>query len=147
MAGKIGVGTVRVCAYFARVQTRAEPQASRRTMVKAQRKGERHSVECGHAHQWIVSEEEPRHQMPLPHPELVLRGKPIKVSLSYKYLGIHVDNQLRWTTQSRRAIAKATAWILLFRRLTRPASGFSAKHMRQLYLAVAVPKMTYGIDT
>jgi len=40
----------RVCAYFARMQMRAEPQASRWTMAKAQRKGERHSVECGHAH-------------------------------------------------------------------------------------------------
>ena len=95
----------------------------------------------------IISEDKPRRQMPLPHPELVLRGKPIKVLPSYKYLGIHVDNQLRWTTQSRKAIAKATAWILLFRRLTRPASGLSAKHMRQLYLAVVVPKMMYGIDT
>jgi len=40
----------RMCAYFARVQMRAEPQASRRTMAKARRKGERHSVECSHAH-------------------------------------------------------------------------------------------------
>lgn len=35
----------------------------------------------------------------------------------------------------------------MFRRLTRPASGLSSRYMWQLYLAVAVPKMTYGLDT
>jgi len=36
-----------VHVYFAHVCMRLEPRASRRTMVKAWRKGERHSVECG----------------------------------------------------------------------------------------------------
>ncbi len=44
------------------------------------------------------------------------------------------------------AAANATKWILQFRRLTRPATGVSSKLMRQLYLAVALPKITYGID-
>ena len=57
-----------------------------------------------------------------------------------------MDNQLRWTTQSHKALAKATAWMLLLRRLTRPSTGLSLKHMRQLYLVVAVPKMMYGLD-
>jgi len=36
--------------YFMCVRMRAEPRASRWTMVKAWQKGERHSVECSHAH-------------------------------------------------------------------------------------------------
>jgi len=95
----------------------------------------------------VASNTNPRRQIPLPHLELLLRGKHIKVEPAYKYLGIYVDNQHRWTTQSRKAIAKATTWILLFHHLTRPASGLSSRHMRQLYLAVAVPKMMYGLDT
>ena len=75
---------------------------------------------------------------PLTYPKLELRGKLIKVVTSYKYLGIHVDNQLFWSTQSHKAIARATAWMLLFQRLRRLSTGLSLKHMRQLYLAVAV---------
>jgi hypothetical protein len=41
-------------------------------------------------------------------PDLVLRGRKVKVEHSYKYLGIYVDSQLRWTTQTHKAIAKAT---------------------------------------
>ena len=84
--------------------------------------------------------------IPLPAPALVLRGKTVRVENSYKYLGIHVDSQLRWTNQTHEAIAKATKWVLLYRRLTKPSTGLSAKFMRRLYITVAVPKMTYGLD-
>jgi ribonuclease HI len=79
-------------------------------------------------------------------PDLILKGKVVRVESSYKYLGIHVDNQLRWTTQTNEAIAKATKWILLYKRLTKPSLGLSAKFMRRLYITVAIPKMTYGLD-
>lgn len=84
--------------------------------------------------------------VPLPAPDLILRGKVVRVEPSYKYLGIHVDSQLRWSTQTNEAIAKATKWTLLFRRLTKPSFGLSARFMRRLYITVAIPKMTYGLD-
>jgi hypothetical protein len=87
-----------------------------------------------------------RKSIPLPRPELKLRGRVIQEVESYKYLGIMVDSKLRWGVQGRRAAAKATNWILMFRRLTRPSTGVSARLMRQLYLTVAIPKMTYGLD-
>ena len=64
----------------------------------------------------------------------------------FKYLGVQIDAQLRWKEQAQRAIANATKWILQFRRLTRPSTGVKSKLMRQLYLAVALPKITYGLD-
>ena len=84
--------------------------------------------------------------IPLPKPDLVLGGQVVQEVNSYKYLGIHIDAQLRWKEQAQRATANATKWILQFRRLTRPSTGVNARLMRQLYLAVVLPKITYGID-
>ena len=79
-------------------------------------------------------------------PALILRGKPVKVPLAYKYLGIYVDSQLNWKIQRQKAITKATKWTMLYKRLTKPSSGLSASYMKHLYLTVAIPKMTYGLD-
>ena len=87
-----------------------------------------------------------RNRIPLTRPPLTVNGQVIKEVLSYKYLGVQIDAQLRWKEQAQRAIANATKWLLQFRRLTRPSTGTSAELMRQLYLAVALPKITYGLD-
>jgi hypothetical protein len=84
--------------------------------------------------------------MLMPAPDLVLKGKVVRTEPSYKYLNIHVDSQLCWTVQTHEAIAKATKWVLLYRRLTRPSFGLSAKFMRRLYITIAISKMTYGLD-
>ena len=77
-----------------------------------------------------VDPERPGHTIIREAPALTLRGKRVKVSPAYKYLGIHVDSQLNWKTQTQEAISKATRWILLYKHLTRPASGLSASFMR-----------------
>jgi len=59
---------------------------------------------------------------------------------------ILVDTQLRWKAQAQKGISNATKWLLQFRRLTKPSTGVKAKLMRQLYVLVAIPKMTYGLD-
>ena len=87
-----------------------------------------------------------RGRVPLHRPALLLEGQLVREATSYKYLGVQIDSQLRWKEQAQRATANATKWILQFRRLTRPTTGVKAKLMRQLYLAVALPKITYGID-
>ena len=81
-----------------------------------------------------------------PNPTLRLEGRVISEVSTYKYLGVHVDSQLRWRTQENEAMAKATAYILMFRRLTRTCLGIRPRLMRQLYISVAVPKMTYALD-
>jgi ribonuclease HI/endonuclease/exonuclease/phosphatase family metal-dependent hydrolase len=85
-------------------------------------------------------------RIPLPKPELILEGQLVREVESFKYLGIQVDANLKWKEQAQRATANATKWILQFRRLTKPSSGVKARLMRQLYLAVALPKITYGLD-
>ena len=37
-------------------------------------------------------------------------------------------------------------WVLAFRRLAQPTTGVQPKLMRQLYIAVAVPKIAYVVD-
>ena len=80
------------------------------------------------------------------NPRVELDGQLVEEVESFKYLGIYVDNQLRWTTHLQKATEKATNWALNFRRLTRPSTGVSSKLMRQLYIATVIPKMTYGLD-
>lgn len=42
--------------------------------------------------------------------------------------------------------ASVTRWLLQFRWLIRASTGVRSKLMRQLYLAVALPKITYGLE-
>jgi len=81
-----------------------------------------------------------------PYPVLWLRGKAIKEVESYKYLGVHVDRQLQWRIQENEAMAKAMPYIMMFRRLTHMNLGIWPRLMRQLYISVAIPKMTYALD-
>ena len=90
--------------------------------------------------------EEEGNRIPYPRPPLIVNHQTIPEVQSYKYLGIQIDAQLRWKEQTQRAIANATKWLLQYRRLTRPSSGTSARLMCQLYISVALPKITYGID-
>jgi ribonuclease HI len=85
-------------------------------------------------------------RIPLERPKLVLERQEVKEVDCFKYLGIQIDAQLRWKEQAQRANANATKWILQYRRLTRPSTGVGSKLMRQLYLSVALPKITYGLD-
>ena len=85
-------------------------------------------------------------RIPLEKPPLTLNGQVIAEVQSYKYLGIQIDAQLRWKEQVQRTVANATKWLLQYHRLTRPSSGTCAKLMRHLYIAVALPRITYGLD-
>jgi ribonuclease HI len=74
------------------------------------------------------------------------RTTTIKPTTSYKFLGILFDPKLKWKAQTEKAARSAEAWINLVRRLARTSTGISAKGMRQLYTAIAVPKMAYAAE-
>jgi hypothetical protein len=54
--------------------------------------------------------------------------------------------QLRWKEQSQRAMANATKWILQYCHLAKLSIRVRSKLMRQLYLSVTLPKITYGLN-
>ena len=84
-------------------------------------------------------------RIPIPRPDLVLEGQIIKEVHTYKYLGILIDNWLKWKEQAQQATANTTKWILQFRRLTKPPTSIKPKLLWQLYIAVTLPKITYGL--
>jgi hypothetical protein len=79
-------------------------------------------------------------------PDFHYEGTVIKPAAAHKFLGVFLDEELRWNIQAEKAIAKAAKWTLLFRRLSKPSTGVQASLMRQLYCAVAIPKFTYAAD-
>ena len=65
---------------------------------------------------------------------------------TYKFLGVLFDPKLKWGAQTERAARSAETWINLVRRLARTSTGISAKGMRQLYLSIAIPRMSYAAE-
>ena len=80
------------------------------------------------------------------HPDMLLQGMLIKPSISHKFLGVLLDQELHWKHQANYVLGKALKWLLAFHRLTWMASGVNLRLMQQLYHAVAIPKMTYAVD-
>lgn len=78
-----------------------------------------------------------------PYTQRVTTIEPVK---TYKFLGVVFDPKLRWKAQTEKATRSAEAWINLVRRLARTSTGISAKGMRQLYTAIAIPKMSYAAE-
>ena len=70
----------------------------------------------------------------------------VKSVLTYRFLGVLFDPKLKWKAQTERAAHSAEAWVSLVGRLARVSTGLSAKGMRQLYVSVAAPKMSYVAD-
>jgi hypothetical protein len=62
----------------------------------------------------------------LPRRPIRIRNIRIPPSPTYKFLGVTFDHELRWKSQVEYAFAKATNWIMLFKRIARNKSGISA---------------------
>ena len=77
-------------------------------------------------------------------PPIVIRGITIKPSKSHKFLGVMVNQELRWKEHASYALAKGVAYVALIRRISTSAHGVSPRLMRQLYRSIAVPKMLYA---
>ena len=58
-------------------------------------------------------------------PPMLLQGCTINPQTSHKFLGVMIDQELRWRQQPDYTLAKATKWTLSFQRLARPAMGIS----------------------
>ncbi|CAG8749744.1 9943_t:CDS:2, partial [Acaulospora colombiana] len=71
----------------------------------------------------------------------------IKVTNAHRLLGVILDNKLRWGKQHEHVHAKATKWTALFKRLNHVSTGISLNLSRRLYIAVAIPRITYAADT
>lgn len=62
------------------------------------------------------------------------------------FLGVLLDQELRWEPQVNRALARGTSWTLQLNRLAKSNYGLSPALTRKLYLSVAVPRFSYAVD-
>ena len=76
----------------------------------------------------------------------LLSSSTIKMVGSYKYLGIIFDPGLQWTSRHVKVVANVPFWASKVWQLTKVASGMKAKELRQLYLTVSVPGITYAAE-
>ena len=79
-------------------------------------------------------------------PDLYIRNILIQPAPTHKFLGVVIDQELRWKPQVEYAYAKVMAWITLFKRIARNRLGISSIMLRRLYIAVAIPKIIYAAD-
>jgi len=59
---------------------------------------------------------------------------------SAKLLGAIIDQELRWKEHAEYAASKGTKLVLAISRLTHPTLGMPHKHVRRLYISIALPK-------
>ena len=88
----------------------------------------------------------PRKTVPTARVPIKIAGRLIKPVSSHKFLGVIIDEQLRFKEQMAAAAAKGTKYALACRRLAKPSLGIRQKHMKRLYDSVVVPKMFYAVD-
>ncbi|KAJ3474388.1 hypothetical protein NLI96_g12485 [Meripilus lineatus] len=62
-----------------------------------------------------------------------------------KYLGVILDRKLRWKEHAEDAISKGTKTMLAINRLSKTNFGLPHHLTRQLYTAVVLPKIEYGL--
>jgi hypothetical protein len=94
----------------------------------------------------MVDPERPRKRIPVARKTLVLNGQNIKSATTVKFLGLHIDRELRWKEQIAAAIGKRRGWLRQCSRLAKTSGGVSGRHMRKLYLVVVRPRMLYGAN-
>nr|VWO96319.1 Uncharacterized protein [Ganoderma boninense] len=80
-------------------------------------------------------------------PELVLGDTTIAPSAHHRFLGVLVDNRLRFHQHVAMALGKGLVWVTALRRLARSQYGLAPALIRRLYLAVAIPSTLYAVDT
>jgi len=79
-------------------------------------------------------------------PPMNIQGTLIKPTATHRFLGVIVDQELRWNHQVDNAIARGTAYVTQLRRLTKATKGLPMRLTRQLYQAIAIPKMLYAAN-
>ena len=83
---------------------------------------------------------------PILRPSIEIDGHVIESSTTHKFLGVHIDQELRFKEQTAEALRKGTKWIEQYKHLAKTMKGVSAKHMMKFYYTIALPKMLYAAD-
>ncbi|KAH7903726.1 hypothetical protein BJ138DRAFT_982075, partial [Hygrophoropsis aurantiaca] len=74
----------------------------------------------------------------VPRPPIVINQQTIQPMTAHKFLGIILDQELRFKEQATHAIEKGTKYVLASRRMTKPSRGVKMGMMKRLYGAVVI---------
>jgi ribonuclease HI len=86
------------------------------------------------------------HSKDMDRPHLILPDCTVKPTESTKYLGVILDQSLKWNEQLAYVAGKGSTWAAQIRRVTRPTWGLTPRSARKLYVGVALPRILYGIE-
>lgn len=78
--------------------------------------------------------------------EIRVDGKQIKSVDHYKFLGVIIDQELRFKKHAMNAIAKGTKAVNQIARLTKNAGGMRGELARRMYYSSVIPSMLYAAD-
>ena len=67
----------------------------------------------------------PRKRIPLPRHNLTLKDQTIKSTMRVKFLGLHIDRELKWKEQIAAAIGKGREWLRQCKRLAKNSGDVS----------------------
>ena len=77
-------------------------------------------------------------------PPLVVKGVTITPSPTHKFLGVILDQELRWRKHASYATTKGARYTMLLRQLSKTAQGVPTKLIHQLYQMVVIPRTLYA---
>ncbi|KIJ39724.1 hypothetical protein M422DRAFT_174834, partial [Sphaerobolus stellatus SS14] len=84
--------------------------------------------------------------IPLPRPTLTIDGQRISPAPHHKYLGVILDQELRFHPQAAYAQGKLTKYCIQLKRLAGVCKGMSLGDTRTLFKAVALTRGLYAAD-
>ncbi|KAG5733033.1 putative 115 kDa protein in type-1 retrotransposable element [Termitomyces sp. T112] len=87
-----------------------------------------------------------REAKPATRPTVTIGGTAIRMETSHKFLGVILDQELRFKEHAAYAQGKGTAAAMQTKRLVKVNGGVSGSLARRLYEAVVVPNMLYAAD-
>ncbi|KAG2029192.1 hypothetical protein BDR03DRAFT_881567, partial [Suillus americanus] len=94
----------------------------------------------------MADPDNPGKTKPVHRPSITLSSHTIQPSRSHKFLGIIIDEELRFKEHAAYALAKGTKYTMTCQRMIRATKGMRGRWMRKLYEGVVIPKMLYAAD-
>jgi hypothetical protein len=94
----------------------------------------------------VADENNPGKSKPAHRPPITIGNHVIQPSRSHKFLGIIIDDELRFKEHAAYALAKGTKYKMTCQRMIRMTKGMKGRWMRKLYKGVVIPKMLYAAD-
>ena len=74
---------------------------------------------------------------------MTIRGAIVTPSPMHKFLGVILDQELRWHEHTAYAIVKGAHYTMLICRISKSVQGVPTKLVQQLYRAVVIPRTLY----